>query len=167
MKIFQSIYFYIIILFLICSALKKEANQKEILGVWEYKYSTIDDTTFQVEFDKLCPVQIMKFEICNDENELKKFPEYVKKFRRNNMFQNISCETYNNNHLIDRYYPVSNLKDNEVGVVNYGNRYKHFYTISTLKKDTLIIYNGKYYYLNNNSCSGVKHIYIRKTNTNQ
>lgn len=140
--------------------------EKKIIGNWEYQYSIIDNKPQKIEFDKVCPVQKMSFQKCNDQKDMQKMPEIVRNLRKNNLFKNISCKTYNNGKLIENCFPVIRPfikeKDTTYSINSYGNRLKYDYYIEKLTNDTLVIYDERIHTIANKDNYKVKHIYIRK-----
>ena len=154
-------------LFIFQSFSPSKEISKDILGEWEYKYSLITNVQKKLETENHCPVERMVFKKCSDKKELTKMPKVVQKQRKSNLFKNISCQTYNNGKMIDKYYPVANQvilkKDTIYSIVNYGCKYKSEYYIQKLHNDTLIIYDDKNYTFKSKSYTTVRHIYSRKT----
>ncbi|MDJ1479936.1 hypothetical protein QNI16_05520 [Cytophagaceae bacterium YF14B1] len=141
------------------------ALREDIIGEWVYQFSWIDTHKEKLNTDIHCPVYKIVFEKSNDGKKLSKLPQTVIKMRENNIFRNISSQTYNKNgHYIDTYYPTADiLKNNIVFVANYGMKYKSEYFIDYLKNDTLVIYDEKNYTINNRSYRLVKHVYVRQS----
>lgn len=156
----------ILLLFILQSFSPNKENLKNILGEWKYEYSFIANVPKKLKTETHCPVETMIFKDCNDKNELAKMPKLIKEQRQENVFKNISCETYNNGKKIDKYYPVANqlvLKSDTIySVINYGCKYKSEYYIEKLNNDTLIIYDDKNHILESESYTAVRHIYTRK-----
>jgi hypothetical protein len=141
-------------------------NSNTLIGTWEYQYSVIGDSTQKIDIDKFCPVEKMIFSQCNDRESLKKFPATVKNLRKGNVLENICCNTYNQNKLIDTYFPVilTNPRsvDTSIAISYYGYRYKSFYIINKWSDDTLIFCDDKVRVINGKEYTSIKHTYVKK-----
>lgn len=147
---------------------KDKTKAKDIIGIWEYQFSNVNDINskvndinFKIPHDKICPVQTLTFLHCNDKIELKGMPDYVLKRRKGDFFQNIKCETAIDNIKIDVYYPSSAQNGKIISVLNYGVKLKSMYKIEKLNADTLIISNGRCYNIEGEIHSGIRHIYTK------
>lgn len=140
---------------------------QQLIGEWAYKISFSDSSYFTVPFNRILPVQKLRFEHCHDSSELQRFPKIVIAMRKHNSLENISCKAYNeNNEVIDTYYPVvlfgSDSLVNQIDISQYGHILKSEYRIYTLTSDSLIIGDGKLFESPSGKMMNVKHIYIRQ-----
>lgn len=140
--------------------------KKNIIGEWEYQYSLFNNNKMVIKTENHCPVQRMTFRKCIDMKELKAMPKIIKEQRKGNLFENISCETYNKDGRIDKYFPIANqtMSNNDTiyNVLNYGHRYKSEYNIEILVKDTIVIFDDKNYYVGGKKYTAIRHVYTRK-----
>jgi hypothetical protein len=150
----------------ICQSFSILNIQKTILGEWNYKYSLINNTAVKIITEKHCPVDKMLFKKCLDKKELKGMPTFLINLRKKDIFENISCETFNDNIKIDKYFPVVTRlvlrNDTTYNVINYGIYHKSEYYIERLSNDTLVIFDDKDYSIEGVRYTAVKHIYTRK-----
>lgn len=140
---------------------------QQLIGEWEYKISFSDSSYFTVPFNRILPVQNLRFEHCRDSSELERFPKIVIAMRKHNSLENISCKAYNeNNEVIDTYYPVVLFGNDslvkQIDISQYGHTLKSEYTIYTLTSDSLIIGDGKLFETPSGKMVNVKHVYIRQ-----
>ena len=157
---------------LLCQSFCTIALKDKLYGEWEYQYSIIDTVPMRMETTKHNIVQKMVFTNCNDKDKMKQLPIIVQNLRKNNLLENCCCKTFNNEELIDEYFPVVKPIEKTSGktlyaVFNYGYHYKSEYYIETIRNDTLIIFDEKNYTINNKEYVFVKHLYLKTRSSNQ
>lgn len=157
---------YSLVLFTNQGCWQNEPNEdiaQDIIGTWKYQYSEIDGQQKQITFNKHCPAYKMVFAKCNDAVALDSMPDYIIKMRENNILQNIKCITYDDeDSIIDTYYPVASEKGKDLGIANFGLKYKSYYTIDYLSTDTLVVNDGKMYNFDDKEYSRVRHFYLKE-----
>jgi hypothetical protein len=155
-----------LLIIILCQSFLLLDLKKNIIGEWEYRYSLFNNSKIVIKPENHCPVQRMTFRKCIDMKELKALPKIIKVQRKGNLLENISCETYNRDRRIDKYFPIANRemsnKDTIYNVLNYGYRYKSEYNIEILVKDTIVIFDDKNYYIGGKKYTAIRHVYTRK-----
>ena len=115
-----------------------------LIGEWQFK------TRIQLRTDdsriSLPLARKMIIEYCNDSNEIKTFPNSIKKRRAVNILTNIRIREYDSLfQVLDTCYPVGKIiveslrNDSLLSILNYCKSTKYFYHISKLCRDTMVI----------------------------
>lgn len=139
---------------------------KLIKGEWEYKESTdgrIQQSVINSEFP---PVYKFVFEDYIDTIGLEIQSDLVKKFRRDNVFEDIVSKSYTKDGvLIDLYFPVGRYINDSttISVINYGIKRKEEFFIKEIGNDTLILTSNRIYNFRGKMTSELEHVYLKRT----
>jgi hypothetical protein len=145
MRAYTTIAGIVLITVLVADAqIQFDGLREGILGEWSYQNSilTAMDSLITVETGTLCPVFRIVYDTCNDENLMKGFPSAVIEMRKNNPLSDICSRTLDlSGDTVDTFFPVVRVSDDSTSlyVQLYGKRYKHYYRISKLDNETMVI----------------------------
>lgn len=117
-----------------------------ITGTWKLQ-SRKRPTYNTISLANKSPIDRITFESCKDNQELRNFPNWMKKMRKTNVFRNICLvERDTLNMVVDTAYPVGRFRGGaSIGVTSYGKKLKKEYDITLLTPDSLVIHRSDLY----------------------
>lgn len=143
-----------------------------ISSEWEYEYSFVSDTCFELtDFSFLDFPERVKFESCNDKEEIKKFNERLFKSRQTNVFFNIKAMILEGDEE-SITFPITTYRGKQDTILPNIKVYhqvlprhrvikKYNYYIDYLSADSLIIKDEKVFDIKHSEISGVRHYFKR------
>lgn len=137
-----------------------------LLGNWEYQYSFVGDTCFYIA--NLGDLSVRySFEKMDIEEIKSKYPKLYS-FGNNKLLFGLIC-SHDKNPFGETTYPLVDgvAKDSSmVHVTHYiegngvGKGYSYF--LESINSDTLVLFNERYYDLEEIKITGVRHVYIKQ-----